>query len=369
MQQDKPHYTQVGVPLSLYSGKTRSYLLHKHIPFVERGTNLWEFFYRFRRRLHAAALPVVITPEGEWLQDTCVIIDTLEQRFPQNPAVPATPVLRMAAYLLELWGDEFWLPLAMHTRWTHPENQPFFVAQAGDAMLPGFPHWLQTLVGNKYAALMQSHAANVGVCPEMTPVLDQFLALQLEGLEAHFAENRFLLGDRPSLGDYGLIGPLYAHLGRDPWSKRELIAPRPHLAAWIERMFDPDSAAGGEFRSDDTVADTLQPALRSIFDEMLPFLAACAEEVRRTPVLPVDAHSAPRFLAPVSYPMAGGRHRRPALSYPVWMAQRLLDAFASMTQEAQETVCAWLRESGGEALLQLDLPRVQRVGLAAAHIG
>jgi hypothetical protein len=67
VQRDKTTYTQVGVELSMYCGKTRSYLLHKHIPFVERWTNAWEFFYRFRRRNNAAAIPVVITPEGAGL--------------------------------------------------------------------------------------------------------------------------------------------------------------------------------------------------------------------------------------------------------------------------------------------------------------
>ena len=113
--------------------------MHKHIPFVERGTNVWEFFYTFRKRNNAVALPVVITPEGEWLQDSSHIIDSLEQRFRENPVLPATPVLRMAAYLFELWGDEFWLPLAMHTRWSQPENIPSLVAEAGDGLYPDFP--------------------------------------------------------------------------------------------------------------------------------------------------------------------------------------------------------------------------------------
>lgn len=369
MQRDKTNYTQVGVELSMYSGKTRSYLLHKHIPFVERGTNAWEFFYRFRRRNNAAAIPVVITPEGDWLQDTTVIIDTLEQRFPKQPVLPATPVLRIAAYLFELWGDEFWLPLAMHTRWSHPENVPFFVAEAGDGLLPGFPRWLKTLLGNKHARLMQSHAANVGVTPRMAPVLDRFLQIQLDGLDAHFAQHRFLLGDRPCLGDYGLIAPLYAHLARDPWSGRELIAPRVHLKAWTERMFNPDLSTGGEFWPEDKLPATLMPALRSIFDEMLPFLAACGAEVCKTPILPADTRTAPRFLETINYPMAGGIHSRPAPSYPVWMAQRLLEAYAATTVEDQGQVRAWLAEAGGDALLQLELPRVRRVGLAAAHIG
>lgn len=366
---DSTTYTQIGVPLSLYSGKTRAYLLHKRIPFVERGTNLWEFFVTLPRRTRAAAVPVVITPEGEWLQDSSHIIDTLERRFPERPVLPDTPVLRFAACLFELWGDEYWLPLAMHTRWSHAdESTPLFVHDAGDALLPGFPRWLKNVFGRKHARLMVSHARNVGVTPESRPVMDRFLKIQLDALDAHFAAHAFLFGGRPSLGDYGMIAPLYAHLGRDPWSKRELIAPRPHLQAWIERMFNPEASAGGEFWTGDSLPETLTPMLRSIFDDMVPYLAACADAVRKLPILPADSKAAPRFLGPVSYPMAGGTHTRPALSYVVWMTQRLLDAFAAMPEPDQRRVRAWLASVGGEAILRLGLPKVRRIGLAAARV-
>ncbi|MES2148828.1 MAG: hypothetical protein V4508_03450 [Pseudomonadota bacterium] len=114
-------------------------------------------------------------------------------------------------------------------------------------------------------------------------------------------------------------------------------------------MFNPASALGGNFLADDRVPATLMPALRSIFDEM----------VRR----------APRFLGPVSYPMAGAVHQRRAATYPAWMAQRLRAAFDAMAPAEQGAVRGWLAEVGGEGVLALELPPVARAGLAAAHIG
>lgn len=362
-------YTQVGLALSLYSGKTRSYLLHKRIPFVERASNPWEFLVTFPRRNGSSAVPVVITPEGEYLQDTSVIIDTLETRFPDRPVVPASPVLRLAAYLFELWGDEFWLPLAMHTRWSHrDENVSLFIHDVGDAVLGGFPRWVRNAMGRHYADKMHSYLPPLGINPQSRPLLDRFLQIHLDALDEHFRAHPFLFGGRPSLGDYGMIAPLYAHIGRDPWSKRELIDPRPHLKAWIARMFEPESSSGGEYQRDDTLPETLAPALRSIFDEMVPFLAGCAEAVRHAPVLPATARKAKRFLETVRYPMAGGMHERAAVSYAVWMAQRVLEDFASMPPADQQRAREWLASVGGEALLKLDLPRVARIGLAAARI-
>lgn len=369
MVDDKPAYTLVGLPLSLYSGKARSYLKHKRIPYIERGSSPWEFSVTFKRRVNAAAVPVVITPQGEYLADTSCIIDDLEKRFPERPALPASPVLRMASYLFELWGDEFWLPLAMHTRWSHrEENVDLFIHDLGEFMLKGYPRWMKNALGRHYADLMNSYIEGLGVNSKTRPLLDRFLQIQLDGLDAHFREHRFLFGNRPSLGDYGMIAPLYAHIGRDPWSKRELIDPRPHLKAWIDRMNDANSSIDGEFQAEDTLPVTLCPAVRSIFDEMLPFVQTCADAVQESPVLSATTREAPRWFGNVRYPFAAGIHERKAVSYVVWMAQRMLDVFAAMPPLDQQTVRAWLREVGGEALLELKLPRVERVGLAAARI-
>jgi glutathione S-transferase len=364
----EPRFTQIGIPLSFFSAKTRSYLRYKGIPFDERGPTLLEFAFTLERRTQAAALPVLLTPAGEWLQDTSVIIDTLEQRFPEPAVLPATPVLRFAAFVLELWADELWVPLAMHTRWSHPENIPFFVEDATAHLLPGLPRALRRAIARRVAGRMQSYMPAVGVAPQYHAVLDRFLQIQLDGLEAHFARHAFLLGERPSLADFSLAGALCAHLGRDPWSKRELVAPRARLSDWVERMNAP-APPYGDFLADDAPPPTLAAALRSAFDEQLPYLRACCEAVRASPVLPADALRAPRSFGPVDYPLAGGTHRRLAGSYPVWMVQRLMGMFAAMDTDAQRCVRDWLTGMGGDGLLALDPPPVRRVGLCAAHIG
>jgi hypothetical protein len=48
--------------------------------------------------------------------------------------------------------------------------------------------------------------------------------------------------------------------------------------------------------------------------------------------------------------------------------QRLLDAFRQMSDNDQKAVRDWLDAVGGSAVLQLDPPRVKRVGLAAARL-
>jgi hypothetical protein len=86
--------------------------------------------------------------------------------------------------------------------------------------------------------------------------------------------------------------------------------------------------------------------------------------LRRTPARQTDfwARSA------IRYPLAGGTYRQTEYSYPVWMAQRLLDALRQSPENDQRIVGDWLAAVGGSSVLHLDLPRVTRVGLAAARI-
>ena len=47
----------------------------------------------------------------------------------------------------------------------------------------------------------------------------------------------------------------------------------------------------------------------------------------------------------------------------------MLDAYRAMSDTDQQKVKDWLVSTGGEGVLRLDLPRVERVGLAAALVG
>ena len=61
--------------------------------------------------------------------------------------------------------------------------------------------------------------------------------------------------------------------------------------------------------------------------------------------------------------MGESRFRRAALPYTLWMAQRTLDVYHAMGPGEQGRVQDWLRGLGGERLLALDIPRLQRQGL------
>ncbi len=357
-------YTLYGWEMSLYSGKIRAYLRYKNIPFREQRPWLGDM-REIQRRVGAQVMPVVVTPQGEWLQDTSEIIDALEARFPQSPVLPATPRQRIAALLLEAWGDEFWLPSAMHYRWNFAENfKAIFRPEGGDNLLPYAPRFLKNLLADRIAGAMRSFLPPLGIEPAQNGIIEQWSNTMCDALDVHFATHPYLLGTRPSIGDYGLIGPLYAHLGRDPYPLRTLIGPRQHLNAWVQRMLHPPQKPGGEFLADDAVPETLTPVFASVFGEFWPQLAATVGEVEKAIPKMQPGLGLKRSLGEVVAPMAGQPYRLRARPYSLWMAQRAIDAYKALDNAARTKADAWLAGIGGGEAMKLHIPRLKRDALS-----
>lgn len=357
-------YLHYAWQLSFYSGKTRAYLRYKAIPHREKTIRLWDLG-TIKKKVGAQVMPVLVTPEGEWLQDSSQIIDELEKRFPLAPVVPATPRQKIAALVLEAWGDEFWLPSAMHYRWSFADNyRLLFRPEAGNHLLPFAPRFLKNAVSDRSASMLRGFLKGLGVVPAQLPLIERWTLGMLDALELHFAQHQYLLGSKPSIGDFGLIGPLYAHLGRDPVPARELIAKRVHLAAWVQRMQHPEQPQGGAFLPDDEVPATLDVVFRAIFSEFWPQLVATLAEMQKAvPTLPAG-RGFERQLPMIEIPLAGERFQLRARPYSLWMAQRPLDAFRALSAADQGEVQGWLASVGGGTAMQLDIqPRLKRMAL------
>jgi glutathione S-transferase len=321
---------------------------------------------RIKAKTGAVVMPVLRTPDDVWIQDTSEIIDAMERRFPDRPILPDTPIQRFVSYLIEAWGDEWWIPIAMHTRWSYPENYPTFEREAGQSLLPGAPGFAQKRAAAQVANSLRAMLPAVGVRPEHFAVMNEWTERMLDLIDAHFAAQPYLLGTRPTLADFGLVGTMYAHLGRDPWPARELIAPRTHLRDWIERMNGPPEHEDGALLANDAIAPTLEPIIVSIFAEFTPMLEGVCREVRAVMANVSPGEAFKRVLGDVEMPMGEGRFTRAALPFTLWMAQRVLDVYRAMPAEDQRKVAAWVEERGGFAFLALDIPRLKRVALRVA---
>ena len=118
-----------GAPASLRTGRTRAYLIKKGIDYQEIFPSNLRFMTEILPLVGYFAVPVTELEDGTVIQDGTDTMVHLEERFPERPMIPTSPVQRIVAWLIELFGcDLFFIP-AMHYRWNFPEQQDFIDAE------------------------------------------------------------------------------------------------------------------------------------------------------------------------------------------------------------------------------------------------
>jgi glutathione S-transferase len=352
-------YDLYGSETSYFSGKVRAYLRYKRIPFAEFLNTPDVYRQIILPRVGWPVIPVVVTPEGETLQDSSEIIDELEFRFPEAPIYPATTKQRLAGLLLEVYGDE-WLKLpAMHYRWN--KNYDFAIAEFGKMSLPGGDVEAQREAGLKISKPFAGALPFLGITPRTEEAIEKSYEGLLAELDTHFAVYEFLFGTRPSIGDFGLIGPLYAHQYRDPASGELMKRIAPHVARWVERMMLPPHPKAGEFLARDEVPASVLPPLQRMMREMIPVLVSTAHHFARWVEANPGATEVPRAIGTHVFSLGDAKENRAIFPFDLWMLQRPLDFIASLEEDEKLRAADLLRQVGGETLMDFSaFPRLTR---------
>lgn len=354
-------YKLYGSEISYFTGKVRSYLRWKKLGFEEIPSDAQAFKDVILPRVGFPVIPVVITPDDDCLQDSTDIIDELERRHPGPSVYPATPRQRLVALLLELYGDEWLVIPAMHYRWHH--NREWAMRAFGELSAPDASPEKQLEIGTRRAEPFANAAVLLGAEPHMHAAVETSYEGLLGELSQHFERHPFVFGDCPSIGDFGLFGPLYAHQYRDPWTGQHMHEHAPVVVQWVERMRHPEPMAGS-FLANDEVPDTLIPVLQRMFREQLPVLADSARQVTRwmseNPGQPL-----PRAIGFHEFTLEGQRGKRIIRPYSLWMLQRARDYYQSLNVQEKASVDQLLLQAGGEAFRDFeDPPRLARHGLS-----
>jgi glutathione S-transferase len=254
--------------------KVRSYLRFKGLEFewLERNAARQDEFTRFAKLPLA---PVLVDASDTVFQDSTPIIETLEAEYPEPSIIPEDPALAFVSALLEDYADE-WLNKAMfHYRWSYPENQDSAAKRIVAAMFEGgdAPDGAEDAVKSR----MIGRLHHVGSSPETTPTIEHSFSRLVEMLERQLTGRSYLLGERPSLADFGLAGQL-TQLLSDPTPGALIKAQAPNVVRWIERMENPSVV--GEFAKFDTLREGLSELLQhEVAGAYLVWMAANAQAV------------------------------------------------------------------------------------------
>jgi glutathione S-transferase len=355
-------YRLYGGEVSYFTGKVRAYLRWKNIPFTEIVSDAKAYKEVILPRVGFPVIPVVVGPDDETLQDSTDIIDELERRHGGPSIYPSTLKQKLTALLLEVYGDEWLVIPAMHYRWHY--NRDWAMQEFGKLSAPHLSPEEQAQIGTKLAAPFANAAELLGGTPDMHRAIETSYEGLLAELDAHFAVHPYLLGTRPSIGDFGLFGPLYAHQYRDPWTGEHMRQHAPHLVQWLERMVRMPEPLAGDFLPHDEVPDTVLPILRRMMREQLPVLADSARLLSEW----LAAHpgeKVPRVLGKHDFTLEGQTGQRIIRPYSLWMLQRARECYRQLDGAGRNAADRLLQQIGGERFQQFeDPPRLLRNGMS-----
>lgn len=268
-------YRVHGMMQSYFTRKMTGYLDYKGIPWL---------FRRFAGMSPAAAaagfpggVPVVETPDGEFMWDSTSMIHHLELRFPEPAVLPDDPVQRFLCYVVEDAADEWFYRPAVGSRWYFAENGAvggFELARdlAVQAPLSGAQAF--AAVG----AHVRSSCGPLGVNEDNVQLwVDEVLRPWMRKLGAHLEGRPYLFGARPSLADFALFGGHAAHFVNDPLCRRWVDEDAPAVVRQTHHLFEPEDQAFGTWQASDDVPETLVALLAELGRTYLPWVSrACA---------------------------------------------------------------------------------------------
>lgn len=385
-------YTLFGAPVSLYTGKVRSYLRTQGVPFVEKSPGSDQYLQDVMPAVGRWIIPCMETPDGMIIQDGADIIDYFE-RGPGQPhrrhsVYPESPLLLAVAHVFELFGGEGLLRPAMHYRWNFDdENLAFLVSEFALLTPQSLTADQAEQVFVKNSGRMRKAAVSFGVFPEAQPLIEAAFHEWIDLFSAHLVDHPYLLGDRPTLGDYGLIAAMWAHLYRDPAPAMLIKRHAPRVGRWVERMTTTEpylheyGDGGNGLIPSYTLPSTLLAMLTFVADDYLPEISAhvatANQWLAEHPEIEAgtnglddpanrgltDGHIAPGE-GTATFAWRGINLTTGVMPYRFWLMQRLHDDLAAApSRDDAAHVRDVFRDVGLESLLDLrTLRRVERSG-------
>jgi glutathione S-transferase len=349
-----PAYTLYGAEVSYFTGKARAYLRWRGVDFDEQIAT--QAIYRdiILPNVGWPVIPVMKMPDGTIVQDTAEIIahvEAAEQRQP--PAEPATPVQRFVAQLLQLYADEWLVIPAMHYRWTY--NEDWAYSEFGAISAPQLSRPEQYEIGKKNGQRFKGALPVLGVNEATIPGIEISYEAFLDDFSRHLGAHPFLLGERPCLADFAFIGPLYAHLYRDPTSGELMKRIAPRVADWVERTHAGERGTG-DLVADDAIPETLWPILKRQMREQFPALEETVALFAGWAGTAKPGDRLPRAVGQISVDIQGFTGPAAARTFPLWRLQAVLDAYEALDEAAKARADALLDEIGGAPLKEFRLP-------------
>ena len=247
-----------GSELSPYSVKVRSFFRYKGIDheWIPRSPAVQSEFQKYAK---LPLVPLVVTPEGEGIQDSTPILERFEASHPEPSIIPDDPTLAFVSALLEEYGDEWGNKWMFHYRWRYQPDVWSTAERIAQQMMGAQGTLAVAQARAAVAERMMGRLGFVGSNEKTQQLIEASFKTALGLIEAHLASRPYLLGGRPAMADFGLWAQLYEG-ATDPTPGAIMRETAPNVMAWLQRMLSP--RLEGEFEALSALVPTLMPLLR-----------------------------------------------------------------------------------------------------------
>ncbi len=251
-------YRIYGSELSPYSVKVRSFFRYKNLDheWIPRSPAVQSEFQKYAK---LPLVPLVVTPEGEGIQDSTPILERFEASQPDPSVMPADPALAFVSALLEEYGDEWGNKWMFHYRWRYQPDVWSTAERIAQQMMGAQGTLAVAQARAAVAERMMGRLGFVGSNEKTLQLIEASFKTALGLIEAHLASRPYLLGGRPAMADFGLWAQLY-EAATDPTPGAIMRETAPNVMAWLQRMLSP--RLEGEFEALSALVPTLMPLLR-----------------------------------------------------------------------------------------------------------
>lgn len=317
-----------GCKISYYTGKVETYLRYRSIPYDYSPTVGNE------KKLIAGAgvvqMPVVQHTDGRWMTDSTPILATLEAEQSDPTIYPDDPELRFVALLIDDYADEWlWRP-AMHYRWSYEASRRYAAHSLYEDLIKGTRR-IPAFMARRFLTRRQlgNFVKGDGVTPDTWDHVEGAYFNALDLLQAIFEQRPFILGETPTIADFGMMAPMLRHFSQDPTPAEIMRTRAPAVYEWVARMWNTKARSG-----DQGIIKQIDPPLTALLGEV------CETHLAQ---LRQNAEAVTRGQVRYDQTIQGCTYRQvPSSRYRVWCLEELRREWRDLRPEAQATLKATL---------------------------
>ena len=249
----------------------------------------------------------------------------------------------------------------MHYRFNFDEEQHDFILYHFTSQMNGDEELAKKVI----AHVSTDVAPRWGVRPSTHAITEKLYEGFVEKFNAHLMQYPYLLGGKPCLGDFGLMCPLYGHLGRDPVPHRLLQMRGPWVHRWVERMNRPEPDTGEyinlphSFLQDDEVPETIIELLTHSALDFVPETIASHSGINRwlKENKPAIGAQCERYAGEAEFDVEGTAMHVCPQPFRFYLLERVQSAIQALKGSDQADALALLDTCNMTAVLDLKLDR------------